>query len=167
VGARQDPASVGCGPGELAEQAAALLLAGQEAEVVPEEQDRVEALVRRYGAIERSEPDIGEPTPPCDLDGQRRDIDPDDLVSAALEVETDAAGTAAEVEHPSADETHGAALLRPPRPKRRQIPARVAGEDASIVALDDLDDVTARHEIGQHVAEGIFSGCERRPQQAG
>ncbi len=86
VGAGQDPPSVGGNTGEFPKQAATLLLAGKEAEVIPEQQDCVEAFIDTDGAVERSEPHIGEPPLPCCLHSQRGDIDPDYLVSAALEV---------------------------------------------------------------------------------
>jgi hypothetical protein len=86
VGAGQDPPSVGGDTGQLPKQAATLLLAGKKAEVIPEQQDGVEALVDTDGAIERSEPHVAEPPLPRNLGSQRGDIDPDYLVSAALEV---------------------------------------------------------------------------------
>ena len=86
IGPGQDPSAVGGDTGELPKQAATLLLAGKDAEVVPEQQDRVEALADLDGAIERSEPHVGEPPLSRNLDKQRGDIDPDHLVSTALEV---------------------------------------------------------------------------------
>jgi hypothetical protein len=47
--------------GELLKQAATLPLAGKEAEVAPEQQDRVEALVTAEGVVERSEPTSARP----------------------------------------------------------------------------------------------------------
>jgi hypothetical protein len=67
-----------------------LPLPGEQTEVVPEQQDRVEALAGADGAVERSQPRIGEPSLPRNLDGERRDVDPDHLVPSALEVQADA-----------------------------------------------------------------------------
>jgi hypothetical protein len=142
-------------------------LAGEEAEVVPEQQDRVEALNGADGAVERSQPCVGEPALPRNLDGERGDVDPDHLVPAALEVQADAPGAAAEIEDSPAHKPHRATLLRPPRLKRRQVVVRLTGKDAPIVALDDLDDATPREAIGQHPTESILSRRENGAQQAG
>ncbi len=122
--------------------------------------------MRRRQRVERSQPRVGEPPLPRNLDSKRGDVDPDHLVPAALEVQADAPSAAADIEHPPAHEPHRATLLRPPRPERRQVIGRLTSEDAPIVALDDLDDATPGEEIAQQVTEGVFSGRENA-QHAG
>ncbi len=47
-------------------------LPGEQTEVVPEQQDRVEALAGTDGAVERSQARVGEPPLPRNLDSKRR-----------------------------------------------------------------------------------------------
>jgi hypothetical protein len=61
VRAGQDPPPTGGNARELPEQVATLPLPSEEAEVVPEQQDRVEALACADRALERSQPRVGEP----------------------------------------------------------------------------------------------------------
>jgi hypothetical protein len=126
----------------------------------------VSTLAERDGAVERSQPHVGEPSLPRNLDSKRGDVAPDHLVPATLEVQADAPSAAANIEHPPAHEPHRATLLRPPRPEGRQIVVRLTSEDAPIVALDDLDAATPGEEIAQQVTEGVFSGRENGAQQA-
>ena len=117
------------------------------------------------GGVQRSEPYVDEPSSLRNFDRERRDIDPDHLVTSALEMQADPSGAAAEIEHTPAHESHRAALLQPPAPKRREIEAGVVREDAAIVTFDDLDRLTPVEQIAQQVAEGVFSRREDGAQQ--
>jgi hypothetical protein len=100
--------------GPASAEVATLSLPSEEAEVVPEQQDRVEALACADRALERSQPRVGEPPLPRNLDSEWGDVDPDHLVPAALEVQANPPSAAAEIEHPPAHEPHRATLLRLP-----------------------------------------------------
>ena len=160
VGAGEDPPSFGDSTGELLQQAPALLFPCEQAEVVPEEQNRVEAFVRAQGGVQRSEPHVHEPALLRNLDSQRRDVDSHHFVTAALQVQADAPGAATEIEHAPPHEPHRAAFLRPPGPKRREVKAWVAREDVPVVTLDDLETMTPGDQIPQQVPEGVLSGSE-------
>jgi len=86
-------------------------------------------------------------------------------VSAALYVQTDAAGAAPEVEHPTANQPYRAPFLRPPRPERCNVVGRIAREHASVVAFDHLGDVPPREQVGEQLAEGVLRRGQRRAQQ--
>jgi hypothetical protein len=59
--------------------------------------------------------------PPAHRDGAWRHVDRDDLVAALLEVEGDAAGAAADIEHAPAHESQRAPLHGEPAPERRVV----------------------------------------------
>jgi hypothetical protein len=151
---------------ELSEHASTLVLAAEEAEVVPEQQDRVEALAGLEGAVEGSQPRVGETPLARNIDSEWGNVDPDHLVTAALKVQADAPCAAAEIEDPPAHEPHRAPLLCPPGPERRQVIVRLTGEDATVVALDDFDDAAPGEKVGQHLPEGVLGRLENPAQQA-
>jgi hypothetical protein len=102
-------------PVEAAEQPPPLRLAAEQTEVVPEHDDGVEDAERPVDVLEREDARVADAAAPAGLDRARRGVDRDHLAPALLEVQGDAPGAAADVEHAAADEPHRAALAgRPP-----------------------------------------------------
>src|SRR5439155_15928816 len=93
-----------------------------------------------------------------------RDVDAYDVEATALQVDADAPCAATEIEDAAADVAHRAPLLRTPLTKRRQVVRRIAGEDAPVVPLDDLDHGPASREILQQMSERVLIGTKDVPQ---
>jgi len=82
-------------------------------------------------------------------------------------VERDTSRAATDVEDASPHKPHRAALLRRPGAERCEIPVGIAGEDASVVALDDLDNLASCDQIAQQMTERVLLERQGRAQQAG
>jgi hypothetical protein len=95
--------------------------AREEAEVVPEHDDRVEHAERLIDVVDRAQAYITHAATSAGLDRAGGDVDADNLLSAFLQVEADPAAAAADVECPAADEAHRLPIEWVPASKRRQI----------------------------------------------
>ena len=82
---------------------------GEEAEVVAVHDDRVEVAERCVHVLEREQANVGHATLPRHLYGSGRDVDRDDITPARLQLEGDASGAYADIEHAASDEAQ-----RPP-----------------------------------------------------
>ena len=109
VRAGDDPTGDGA---ESPEQPPRLRPRGEEAEVVPVHDDRVEVAERRVDVLEGEQADIGHAALPRYFYGSGRDVDRDHLTAARLQLEGDASGAYADVEHAAPDEAQRSPLHR-------------------------------------------------------
>src|SRR4029078_8137383 len=72
---------------EPAQQSLRLCAAGEEAEIVPEQHDRVETAERLVHVLYRADPRVPDAAPPADLHGAGRDVDRDYVVATRLQVQ--------------------------------------------------------------------------------
>jgi hypothetical protein len=137
-----------------------MLFAAQEAEVVPEQKDRVELLVGLDYRVDCSDPCVDGAAVTSYLHGERRDVDPDHVQAPLLKMKADAPRTATDVQDAAAHEAHRPTLLRPPAPERREVVGRIAREDATVIPLDDLDHTPSGGGIRQQMSERVLIGPE-------
>jgi len=112
--AGEDPGLAARGAGDPPQKRTKALRRSDQTEVVPEHDHRVEAANSIVQGLKRHLPDDLHASPLAAPDSAGRDVDTDDLMPAALEMECDAAGPAADVEHSPPDEAHRPALDRRP-----------------------------------------------------
>jgi hypothetical protein len=126
-------------PVEAPQEPLRLRRAREEAEVVPEHDDRVEDAERLVDVVDRAQAHVAHSAPAADLHGSGRIVDADDLLAARLEMEADPAAAAADVEGATADEAHRLPIERVPPPEGREIGPRPRIRlDEAVVALHDL-----------------------------
>jgi hypothetical protein len=79
-------------------------------------------------------------------------------VAPPLEVEADAAGATADVEHPAADRAHRTSFDRRPAAERPEVGLGTSGQlDIAVVALDDLRIGAAMEVLPDLPAERILA----------
>jgi hypothetical protein len=110
----------------------------REPEVVASDDHRVERSERRVDVRKSEHAGISHASSPRHLDGQGRLVDRDDVVPAVLEVEADASGATADVEHPPPHEAHHPPLCCGPAAEGGEVVAGISAVDDAVVALHDL-----------------------------
>ena len=80
-------------------------------------------------------------------------------------MESDAPGTAADVQDATTHGAHRPTLLRPPAPERCQVIGRIAREDTTIIPLHHLDHTPPGCGIGQQLSERVLIG-PKNPQHS-
>src|SRR5439155_20008382 len=139
----------------------------QQAQVVHEEGDGVEPAERGVHLVEAEHPGSLDAALACDADGERRDVDADDVVSAPLELEGDTAGADADVEHAAADVPERLALDRSPAPGPVEVGVRRLAVDEAVVSLDDQASREPVRVGEQGTAEGVLLGNQAQACAAG
>jgi hypothetical protein len=152
-----DPSPVAREIVEPAQEPPRLSPAREQAEVVPEHDDRVEHAERVVDVLDSADAGVVDPSPAAHLNGPGRDVDADDVEPALLKMKADAAGTAADVEHTTADKAHRAPVVSGPAAERREIEIpRRTRVDETVVTLDDLSRSPALERGAHQLSPGVF-----------
>jgi hypothetical protein len=143
---------------EAAQQPLGFRRVRDQAEVVPEHDDRVEDTQRLVDVVDRAEAYIAHAAAPANLDGARRDVNADDLLATVLQVEADPSAAAPHVECPAADEAHRLSFHCGPTAEGCEVEARANGRvDEAVVPLDDLERDAALQRREEHLPVAVLT----------
>jgi hypothetical protein len=139
-------------------------VAGEQTEVVAVHDDRFEMTEVGGDIFERQHARIFDASASRDLYSAGRDVDCDHFSAAGLKLEGHTTRSAANVKHPSANETHALALGRRPTADGREVGGRaIVGIDKAVVAFDDLPHAGTPVVRQDQLSVSVFGSFEDHP----
>jgi hypothetical protein len=107
--------------------------------------------------LQREHARVADSASPRHLDRERRGVDRDHLVAAALQLERDAPGARADVERPPTDPAESPPLRLGPPASLLEVRARPAADrDQAVVPLQDLQPWTPLELVEQQPTERVL-----------